>query len=51
MHTVTLHPLLPGTNYMFKVAVLTRRGEGRQIIVMGTTSAGQSDYGKLFGYE
>ena len=43
---VVLDPLLPQTNYLFRVAVLTTRGEGMQVQTRGSTDTGVSDFGK-----
>lgn len=43
---IELDPLRPDTSYLFRVAVLTARGEGMQVETRGNTNMGASQFGK-----
>ena len=45
---IMVQPLIPQTNYLFKVASLTDRGEGMQVRVTGFTNNAASDLGEHF---
>ncbi len=44
--SMVVQPLVPKSTYQFKIAVLTERGEGEQVFVIGTTADADSDHGE-----
>jgi len=46
-NSFTVQPLVPRTQYQFRVSALTTRGEGEQVTVYGTTANGPSEYGEI----
>ncbi len=45
--TFVVQPLVPGASYQIKVAVLTDRGEGKEVSISATTLIAKSTFGKI----
>ena len=50
VNKITVQPLIPQTNYLFKVAALTTGGEGMQVRANGLTNDAASEFGELSNY-